>query len=284
MSRFAVFGNRGYLGSQLAKYLVDRCVEVEGFDRPQDDVTSSSFWESFDPASYDAILFFAGMTGTERSFDCADQFLAVNVRGLLGLLKKLAPLGVNAPFVVFPSSRLVYKGVDCPLQEDAPKESRTVYAANKLACEALLEAYGIRYGIRSAVLRLCVPYGNLVTHDYSYGTLGFFLEQAEKGKITLFGDGSQKRTFSHVEDICEVVWRLASGRVDGTFNMGGDDLTLREVAEAIASARNAHVECVPWPEIAWRLESGSTYFDSTRIRKAVGIESFRLFREFVKDL
>ena len=282
--KVALFGSNGYLGTQLAYDFGRRGVEVVGFDVPACDVTDSSFWERFEPSAYDAILFFAGKTGTEKSFVEADSFCAVNEMGLLGFLKRIAPLGEKAPKVIFPSSRLVYRGTENALKEDDPKEAKTVYAANKLACEFLLQAYNIRYGIPYSVVRICVPYGSLVSRDYSYGTIGFFVRQAANGgPITLYGDGTIRRTFTHVGDIAEAVHRLASSDAIGVFNIGGHTYSLGEVAGMIARQKKIAVEFVGWPDIALRLESGSTCFDSTKLDTLVGMGPYHDIHDMIME-
>lgn len=283
--KVALFGSNGYLGTQLAYDFVRRGVEVVGFDVPDYDVTDFSFWERFEPSTYDAILFFAGKTGTEKSFLEADSFCAVNEMGLLGLLKRIAPLGENAPKVIFPSSRLVYKGTESALKEDDPKEAKTVYAANKLACEFLLQAYNVRYGIPYSVVRICVPYGSLVSRDYSYGTIGFFVRQAlNGGPITLYGDGMIRRTFTHVGDICATVAYLMQNDANGIFNVGGGNYSLAEVARLIAQKKGVEVAFVPWPDVAQRLESGSTCFDSTKLDTLVGMGTYRDIHGMITEL
>ena len=283
--KVALFGSRGYLGTQLAYDFSRRGAEVEGFDIPECDVTDYSFWNGFEPAGYDAILFFAGKTGTEKSFVEADSFCAVNELGLLGLLKRLAPLGAKAPKVIFPSSRLVYRGVENALKEDAPKEAKTVYAANKLACEHLLQAYHVRYGLPYSVVRICVPYGSLVSSDYSYGTIGFFMKQAEKGgPITLYGDGKIRRTFTHVGDISEAVYRLSQSDATGAFNIGGTTYSLGEVAQMIANRKGVGVSFIPWPDLAHLLESGSTFFDAAKLAAAVGMMDYRDIAQLADEI
>lgn len=282
MTRIALFGGNGYLGSQLAAYYAAQGAVCDVFDMPSFDVTRSACWDSFKATDYSAILFFAGMTGTEKSFTDAERFLDVNEHGLLNLLTRLAPLGARAPKVIFPSSRLVYKGADHPLTEDAPKEAKTVYAANKLACEYLLQAYRVRYGIPYAVIRICVPYGNIVSANYSYGTVGFFMKQAEKGgPITLYGDGSLRRTFTHVEDICSAVCVLAESAVAGVFNVGGEDLSLLEAARIVAEKNGVEVAFAPWPTEALAMESGSTVFDSSKLKRMIGWQAKSHLGEFV---
>ena len=181
---------------------------------------------------------------------------------------KIAPLGKNAPKVIFPSSRLVYKGSDMPLAEDAPKEAKTVYAANKIACELYLEAYHNRFGIPYDVIRICVPYGNIISSDYSYGTVGFFMREIAAGRpIPLFGGGKQGRTFTHVEDICAAVELLMASDEDGVFNVGGENLSLYEAALKVVGGDAAKVRAVDWPPEALLIESGGTMFDSTKLEK-----------------
>ena len=281
----ALFGNKGYLGSQLEYALQRVSTCVKGFDLPECDVVDEDFWKSIRPADYDAILFLAGLTGTEQSFGRAPSYLSVNELGLLRLLTCLAPYGKDAPKVIFPSSRLVYKGSETLLGEEAPKEAKTVYAASKLACEYYLQAYHERYGIPYSVVRICVPYGNLVSGHYSYGTIGFFLKQAEQGgPITLYGDGSQRRTFTHVRDVCAAVTHLMRSDVNGIFNVGGGNYSLVEVARLIAQKKGVDVAFVAWPEVAKRVESGSTCFDSRKLDTLVGMGPYHDIHDMISEL
>lgn len=271
MKRLAVFGSNGYIGKQLMCYFRRQGCACEGFDMPESDVTDLNFWEVFNPEKYGAVLFFAGLTGTEQGFNCAEKYLSVNEGGLLNLLTKLAKLGSNAPKIVFPSTRLVYKGSDEPLVEDAPKEAKTVYAVNKLACEHYLEAYGNRYGIPYSVLRVCIPYGSLTSSRYSYGTIGFFMKKIESGEpITLFGGGNVERTFTHVEDICRAVECLMPSRVSGVYNIGGENLSLRDCARMMVDRFGGGIVDVPWPREAELIESGSTKFDAAKLCNEFG--------------
>ncbi len=283
--KVALFGNKGYLGSQIECFLRRKEAFVTGFDLPECDISNPVIWEEFKPAQYDAILFFSGLTGTEKSFVEAEKFLEVNERGLLNLLRKLSPLGERAPKIVFPSTRLVYKGREVALKENDEKEAKTVYAANKLACEHLLEAFHARYDIPYVVTRICVPYGSLIRKDYSYGTIGFFLKQAEfGGPITLYGDGTIRRTFTHVADICEAVAFLAEADAQGVFNIGGATCSLGEVAELIAKGKGVEVKYVPWPDVALRLESGATFFDSSKLDNAMGKTAYSDIRDLVREI
>lgn len=281
MKRIAIFGAKGYLGRQLTYYFSRKDDLCTGFDVPTCDVTNVGFWNAFDPKSYDAILFFAGLTGTERGFDEALKFTSVNEFGLLNLLTKLAPLGPSAPRIVFPSSRLIYKGRTKALKESDEKEVKTVYAVNKLACEGYLAAYSNRFGLPYNVIRICVPYGSILSAEYSYGTIGLFLKQLEeKGLITLFGGGVVRRTFTHVEDICRSVDVMVRGGINGVYNVGGTDLSLFECAQLLARKHHGAVQAVDWPSVAFAIESGSTVFDATKLNEDFGVSPTH---NFLKD-
>jgi UDP-glucose 4-epimerase len=173
--------------------------------------------------------------------------------------------------IIFPSSRLVYKGVtNVPLVEESEKEFKSVYALNKWFGEKILEQYSQYFNIPFTIFRICVPYGNLFKDAYSYGTVGFFLNKASKQEpITLFGDGKQRRTFTHVEDICNQIEQALNNPIslNNCFNIGGESYSLREAAELVAKKFNVAVEFKEWPSIDGKLETGDTIFDAGRINR-----------------
>jgi UDP-glucose 4-epimerase len=96
------------------------------------------------------------------------------------------------------------------------------------------------------------------------------LRQArEKGVIELYGDGSQRRTFTHVADLCTIMTQASllphtQGR---TFNIGSyDHLSLKELAELVAQKTGADIAFKPWPELDKAIESGDTMFDDSLLQ------------------
>lgn len=276
--RFAVLGSNGYLGRHLAMHLLAQGHQVAGYDRhPSNlvpglsyhpfDTTDAAQWDQIE-TQVDALFFFSGLTGTREGFDHYESYLDANERSLLHLLNRLRQTG-SRPRVVFPSSRLVYRGRPEPLPEDAPQESKTVYSANKRAGEALLQAYRAAFGIPFTIYRICVPYGHTLRGAYSFGTIGAFIRMArEHGVIPLYGGGSPRRTFTHVQDVCTQIadTALLPETEAQTFNVAGEAFSLAEVAKWIAHRLGARVRAVPWPEAEQAIESGDTVFDDSRIR------------------
>ena len=279
---YLVCGASGYLGCNLCDYLLREGYSVTGIDVnawPSKQYDNLSFFQAdlSDPAVYQglkglihddtSIFFLTGLSGTTRSFDNYAKYVAVNELSLLHLLDTLRKLGTKSR-VIFPSSRLVYCGVTGKeLPEDAQKESKTIYAVNKNACEAYLEAYHNAFGVDYRIMRLGVPYGNLTGQTYSYGTIGFFLSQAKQGEITLYGDGSLRRTFTHVEDVCRQFLALAETNETSyyVYNSCGENYSLRDVAQIIANRFHAKITYRSFPALEQRLESGDTIFDGSRM-------------------
>lgn len=291
--KVAIIGANGYIGRHLTFYLqkmgiTPNCYDVQ--DEVRDnykkiDLTDKKSVMDID-LNVDYIFMFAGLTGTYAGFDKYETYNAINEIGLLDLLDAIRNSEYR-PKVIFPSTRLVYKGVDKPLKETDEKETKTIYAVNKIACEGLLQAYKASFDIPYSVFRICIPYGNLLSTDYSFGTVGFFIKQASAGKdITLYGGGNIKRTFTHMEDLCyQVVEGAFNPNSNGEiYNIGGETYSLREAAEIIAAKFGTNVVDVPWPERDLRIESDHTYFDDSKIRRLLNLGKYNNLKDFSKDI
>ena len=291
--RCAVIGGKGFLGKHLVYYLKKKGHQVLSYDIVESeeegyariDMTDANSVASMD-LDVDYVFMFAGLTGTYAGFDAYEKYVAINEMALLNLLDAIRKSSFR-PKVIFPSTRLVYKGEDKPLKEEDEKESKTIYAANKITCEGYLQAYRDSFDIPYTVFRICIPYGNLLSNDYSFGTVGFFIKQAKAGKdITLYGGGSIKRTFTHMEDLCYQVIEgaFAKGSDGGIYNVGGETLSLKDAAEIIARKYGVKVTAVLWPERDLRIESDHTYFDDTKIQALLGGITYKRLEDFSKDL
>ena len=296
MKKIGVIGANGYIGKHIVSYLqryfdvnVDSYDIVAECDLPNYHKVDLTDKESIKGLNLDIdyIFMFAGLTGTYNGFNEYQKFISINELGLLNLLDAIKNSEYR-PKVIFPSTRLVYKGVDKSLKEDDLKECKTIYAANKLACEGYLQAYHDSFDIPYTIFRICLPYGNLLSTDYSFGTVGFFIRQAKAGKdITLYGGGNIKRTFTHMEDLCyQIIEGSFHHESNGqTYNVGGETLSLHDAAEIIAAKYGTKVTEIPWPERDLRIESSHTYFDDTKIRSLLrNMNPYKKLSDFTNDL
>lgn len=291
--KIAVIGGRGFIGKHLLYYLQKaghQVVSYDVFELQEEnyirvDMTDKESVGTIN-LDVDYVFMFAGLTGTYAGFDAYEKYISINEVSLLNLLDAIRKSPYR-PKVIFPSTRLVYKGIDKPLKENDEKESKTIYAVNKLACEGYLHAYHDSFDIPYTIFRICIPYGNLLSTDYSFGTVGFFIKQASAGKdITLYGGGTIKRTFTHMEDLCHQVIEGAfktesNGEI---YNIGGETLSLHDAAEIIAKKYGVNVIAVPWPERDLRIESDHTYFDDSKIQALLGGMTYKRLEDFSKDI
>ncbi len=275
----AILGSKGYIGRHLEYYLTGKGWEVASYDIMSCDAPRYVQCNLLQKDSIarinldvDYIFMFAGLTGTHIGFEKYETYVDTNEKGLLNLLNAIKSSPYK-PQIIYPSTRLVYKGQEKALLETDAKETKSIYSVNKLACEGYLEAYYNYYGIPYTVFRICVPFGNMLGNDYSFGTIGNFINQCRKnGRITLYGKGEYKRTFTSMRDLCyQIVEAACSPKSSGEiFNVGGIVCSLYDAAYYIAGCFNAEVLTVEWPEKDLRIESGSTYFDDTKIKSIIG--------------
>lgn len=285
MNKVVIIGAKGFIGRHLAWYLKEKKgIIAEQYDIVEDQEEHYHQLNMLDKdavndidLNVDYIFMMTGLTGTKVGFDKYEQFVGINEIALLNLLDAIRKSPYR-PKVVFPSSRLVYKGVDKPLKEDDEQDSKTIYAANKIACEGYLKAYSYNFDIPYTIFRICVPYGNMLDNDYSFGTVGFFIKMASERKdITIYGGGTIKRTFTHLYDVC---YQMVEGAMNPAssnqiFNVGGETYSLHDTAEIFAKKYGVKVVSVPWPEDDLRLESGHTYFEDCKIQNLLGGFSYR---------
>ncbi len=290
-------GCNGYLGKHLMAFLQKKGWDIFAYDKDKIPTVQTSYYESLElldkgqidkvNTEVDFIFYFAGITGTLRAYEDYETYINVNEVGLLNLLDLIKNRKSRAR-IIFPSTRLVYKGQEnTPLKEGAPKEFKTIYALNKWFGEQVIHQYHMYFGIPYNIFRICVPYGNVFSDVYSYGTIGFMLNQArQKHNIRLFGTGQQKRTFTHVQDICHQITQVIEAKESHNqiFNIDGEIYSLSEVANDVAVKFGISVEYTAWPELDEKAESGDTIFDAAKIRQIVSQPIHHKFKNWINTV
>ena len=302
--RAIVLGANGFLGKNLCFFLLNAEYEIIAVGRQVDfvlkqylsktnlhyikaDLNNLNQVKDIPFAWADVIYMMAGKNGTIDGFENYDDYVKSNDLSLLNVLaiyREKKAMGR----IVYPSTRLVYQGSDQPLTENDSKNPKTVYAINKLACEQYLQACGALYKLPFTVMRISVPFGSLVPSQYSYGTIGTLLNQAMNARqITVFGDGLQKRTFIHTEDLChifEAIWKVkkTSGEI---FNIGGSDhLSMIQVAHYFSAQFSALVTYRDWPADYWAIESGSTELNDQKLQTVCKYKYSHTLQDYVAKL
>lgn len=293
----AIIGCNGYLGKHLCLYLIQKGWYISGYDIAESSLTTISEYYSVNitqknqlkniDLNIDYLFYFSGITGTLNAYDKYESFIDVNEKGLLYLLDYLRQSNSKARFI-FPSTRLVYKGKkNKKIDENSEKEFKTIYSLNKWFGEQVICQYSNYFNLKFNIFRICVPYGNLFNKEYSYGTIGFFLSNAlAKKNIVLFGNGEQKRTFTHVEDICSQIYDtiIKPKSENEILNIYGETFSLKEIAKLIALKYGVDIENKEWPDLLKQIESGDTVFNSSKIQKFINISLKFTFNKWLNSL
>lgn len=293
MRKVAIIGANSYIARNVCHVLMKEYdAEIMLYDHKEnhaDGLANYTQINILDPESVkridmncDVIFMFVGKTGSANGFDDYNLFIDINERSLLNVLNEYRRQGSKAK-IIFPSTRLVYKGKKGPQKEEAEKEFKTIYAINKFACEQYLAQYNNVFDVQYCVFRICIPYGTLIPNASSYGTAEFMLNKAKSGEnISLYGDGSVRRTLTYMGDLCHILidGAFSDKCTNDVFNVGGEDYSLKEMAELIAQKYNVGVTYVEWPEVALKIESGDTVFDDTKLQSSCSVTYGMKFSEW----
>ena len=185
---------------------------------------------------FSAVINLAARAGVRQSAAQPDAYYRANLTGALNLLQASARTGV--PKFVLASSSSVYGSAppDAPIPENT-ESSRPLspYAASKKAAEALTHAYHHLYGIDISVLRYFTVYGPAGRPDMSL--FRFVQKIAEARPITVYGDGSQRRDFTYVDDVAQATILALKPLGYQIINIGAAaPIPLRDAIAAIEAA------------------------------------------------
>ncbi len=224
----------------------------------------------------DIIFNLAGQVSHLDSMKDPYTDLEINCRSQLSILEACRK---NNPKVkiVFAGTRQQYgKAQYLPADEKHPLQPNDVNGINKMAGEYYHILYHKIYGIRATSLRLTNTYGprQLVKHNRQ-GFTGWFIRQAIEGKeIKIFGDGSQLRDFTYVDDVVEAFLLAgASPKADGEFfNLGGQKpYSLLEFVKILLDiCGNGSYRLAPFPKERKRIDIGDFYADHSKIENTLG--------------
>lgn len=296
--RVLVTGGLGFIGSNLARrlveleaqvLLVDALIPETGANRfnlagIEDavsvrtvDVRDVLAMERLVP-DQDVIFNLAGQLSHLDSMRDPFTDLEINCRSQLALLETCRRHNPGVK-VVYASTRQIYgKPQYLPVDEKHPPNPTDVNGINKLAGERYHILYNNVYGIRACALRLTNTYGpRMLVKNARQTFIGPFIRQVVDGEeIQLYGDGSQLRDLTYVDDAVDAF--LRAGALDAAngeiFNVGGaEPISLRELTELLIElAGTGSYRLVPFPPERKIIDIGSFYTDYAKIQRVLGWE------------
>jgi dTDP-glucose 4,6-dehydratase len=146
-----------------------------------------------------------------------------------------------------------------------------VYDEAKRFAEAMTMAYHRTHGISTRIVRIFNTHGPHMRLNDGRAIPAFMTQALRDEPLTVFGDGSQTRSFQYIDDLVEGIWRLMNAAVTDPVNIGNPhEMTLLELAKRILRLTGSHSEIVfqPLPEDDPKVRQP----DITRARTVLGWE------------
>lgn len=173
----------------------------------------------FEAVKVDAVINLAARAGVRASVENPWVYLETNTKGSLNLLE-CSKVHKVKKFVLASTSSL-YASLDMPFQETSRTDTPLApYSATKKGAEALCHAYHYLFGLDISILRYFTVYGPAGRPDMS---IFKFLKNMDAGKaIPLYGDGTQTRDFTYIDDIADGTIRALRPTGFEIFNLGSD--------------------------------------------------------------
>jgi UDP-glucose 4-epimerase len=198
---------------------------------------------------FDYVFHYAALVGVKRTLENPNKVLD-DIQGIKNILDLSKNTGVKRVF--FSSSSEVYgEPVEFPQNEDTtPLNSKLPYAIVKNVGEAFLKTYKKVYDLDYTIFRFFNTYGPDQSQDF---VMSKFINAALRNEpITLYGDGSQTRTFCFVDDNIETTTMALYNDlfVNDVVNVGSDiEMSIKQLAEKVVALTGSASEIIHLPAL-----------------------------------
>jgi UDP-glucose 4-epimerase len=292
MAKLLITGGAGFIGSHLAKKLLDLKNEVIIFDnldsfyskelkrKNLESISQSNDYEFIlgDIRDYPAlcaaledveiIIHEAAQPGIRASLENPMKTQEVNISGTLNVLRAAVTKNVNR--VVIASSSSVYGDAnDLPYKEDNYPQPLSPYGVSKLAGDHYAKVFNEVYGLSTVSLRYFSVYGPRIRPDL---VLPIFTNAlVNNKKVTIFGDGKQSRDFTYIDDIVQATFlAMTKKNIDGEiFNIAsGERVTINKLYTLIGELVDK--KSTPIHEKEKKGEVRHTHANINKARKHLG--------------
>jgi dTDP-glucose 4,6-dehydratase len=250
--RVVITGAAGFIGSHLAETLLDRDYSVVGIDNLltgdtaniahlanrdfsfiKHDVTNYIYIEG----PVDFVLHWASPASPIDYLELPIPTLKVGALGThkaLGLAK-----AKNARFVIASTSEVYGDPLEHPQKETYwgnvnPVGPRGVYDEAKRFAEAMTMAYHRYHGVDTKIVRIFNTYGPRMRLNDGRAVPAFMSQVLQNQDVTVFGDGSQTRSFTYITDLVDGIIRLMLSSENDPVNIGNPvEMTIKQIADTI---------------------------------------------------
>lgn len=254
--RVLVTGGKGFIGSHIVKKYLELGSSVvvidnesaqenevfyehKGAEYHKLDIRDDNTLELYN--NVDFVFHCAARSRIQPSVDDPSETFSTNVYGTQKVLENCRLKKIKK--VIYSSSSSCYGFKNSPpFKENMESDCKTPYSLSKRQGEEVCTLYADLYGLPSIILRYFNVYGpNEPTRGIYAPVIGLFKKQIEnnKGKVTIVGDGEQRRDFTHINDVVSANVLAANSVIfHDTFNIGtGKNYSINEIAALLGAIR-----------------------------------------------
>lgn len=273
MKTYLITGVAGFIGQRVAELLLEEGHTVVGIDNLNHyyDVSLKQFrldllnrYKNFifykedienleglnqiaKKYEFSCLFNLSARAGVRYSMENPHVYITTNTHGCLNLLE-ICRIHKIKKFVLASTSSL-YAGQEMPFLENLPvNEPISPYAASKKSAEAMSYTYHHLYGLDVSILRYFTVYGPYSRPDMAFMRFSLWIDKGEK--IQLYGDGTQARDFTYVDDIA--IGTISAQKKLGfeVINLGGgqNPISINEMINTIESklGKKAKIAYLPF--------------------------------------
>ena len=290
-----VTGGAGFIGSNLVEALIDdnevtvldnlHTGSMDNLKSVQRDVKfiKGSCNNCLDLGLEPEIIFHLGIPSSSPMYKKDPFLVGEAINGMVAIME-LARRSETKK-VVFASSSSLYNGVPTPHREDAVIPVKDYYTEARLAIESVAELYYQLYGIDYAGLRFFSVYGPHEEAKGSYANMiSQFLWTMREGKAPIiFGDGTQTRDFTFVQDVTTAMI-MAAGKGTGVFNLGtGKSYSFNYVVDLLNKKLGTNLKPV-FKENPIKNYVKDTLADTSKMKEHLGFEATWSLEEGTEEI
>ena len=318
--RVLITGGAGFIGSHLVDSLLQSGDEVTAFD----DLSTGRYpnirhllgnpsfrfiegsvldMEALDPEveRVDTVYHMAAAVGVQLSVDRPLQSMITNIKGTENVLE--AAERHRTKILIASTSEIYGKSQNGPFKEDddrvlgSPRKLRWSYSTSKAVDEILAFVYFKELGLPTVVVRLFNTIGPRQVGHYGMVVPRFITQALRGDDLTVYGDGTQSRSFTGVNDVVKALTKLmAVPQAEGeVFNVAGHhEITIKELAQLVIDRTHSKskIKFVPFTEVYGEgfEEMTRRAADTTKMEAAIGfrcdtslVETLDLMIDFARD-
>lgn len=292
--RYLVTGGAGFIGSHLVDALINQGHQVRVIDNfltgkreyvnPRAELFELDIrnLEAVKPVfqGVDGVFHVAAWPRVQVSIENPLETNDININGTLNVI--LAAKDAKVKRLVYSASSSAYGDpVSLPLKEEMKPNPKSPYGLQKYVGEEYCKLASLFWGLETVSLRYFNVYGSRMAEEGAYCTvIAVFLKQKREGHpLTITGDGTQTRDFTHIRDVVRAnILAMSSDQVGRgeVINIGaGENHSVNEVAQMIGG---------PSINIPPRIEPHDTLADNSLAKKLLGWSPEVEFEEGVGEL